>query len=159
MNKKLLFICCTVFLLCSKCVVAQENQPQWHVVTNEKEYIPISDLAYMLFSDNNETFSIVRNDNSTIDGLTSISFASVPLSVKSVSSEKISLALYPNPVTSQLILKGLNDKTHISVLDINGRVVIDTTIDSTNTRIDVAHLPAGMYILKAKETSVKFIKK
>ena len=75
------------------------------------------------------------------------------------------LVVYPNPVTEQLTVGGLNkdEFDRISVYDMQGAQLLHQTISGTTTRIDTNTLPEGVYVLvlhssvTLKERNVKFI--
>lgn len=56
--------------------------------------------------------------------------------------------LYPNPATNYVFINGMNG-AEISIMDISGRVVKNTTIHSDNERIDVSDLQNGIYMIHA----------
>lgn len=60
------------------------------------------------------------------------------------------LAVYPNPATAEVTLPlGEEGPCEIRIFDLNGRLVIGNTIDGREGKVNIAGLPAGMYILKA----------
>jgi hypothetical protein len=79
---------------------------------------------------------------------------------------KNGLAVYPNPVANRLRLDwGKLEPTHLAVVDVNGRVVLDRPdISAAVGELDVAALPAGMYFLQVRTgpserlTTIQFVK-
>jgi Lamin Tail Domain/Secretion system C-terminal sorting domain/CotH kinase protein/Fn3 associated len=69
--------------------------------------------------------------------------------LKSEEAEKITIKVYPNPVTNELSLN-LGNKTNAQVLiyDLNGVLVIANDVKETNPKLFVAYLNAGVYIIK-----------
>jgi hypothetical protein len=75
------------------------------------------------------------------------------------------LVVYPNPVTEQLTVSGLNKDEYdwISVYNMQGAQLLKQTINSETARIDVNSLPEGVYLLvmhssvTLKEKNLKFI--
>ncbi|MBS1585671.1 MAG: SBBP repeat-containing protein [Bacteroidetes bacterium] len=74
-------------------------------------------------------------------------------------------ALYPNPASDQLILRGmLSDKARISIHDVPGRECKTTTyLRSTGAVTDIRALTPGVYILEYSENGIdlyrgKFVK-
>nr|MBS0038197.1 T9SS type A sorting domain-containing protein [Saprospiraceae bacterium] len=55
-------------------------------------------------------------------------------------------SLYPNPTTDHLIIRGLEEYSlnEYTIIDLQGRMVLEGTFTE---RIEVNHLPAGVYIL------------
>jgi len=70
--------------------------------------------------------------------------------------------VYPNPASDVLIvvLKG-NKEEKAEIYNMEGRKVMETTIESGKGKIDISNLQSGNYILTVKgvELSAKFIKK
>ncbi len=53
--------------------------------------------------------------------------------------------------------KGFNDDSKISIIDINGRVLIETK--NINNLIDVSHLDKGIYFLQISDQQYRLQKK
>ncbi len=61
------------------------------------------------------------------------------------------LEVYPNPATTELTVKLESDlPATISILDLSGRVVLNTSA-SVNGTVDVSGLNSGLYLLQAKQ--------
>jgi hypothetical protein len=79
--------------------------------------------------------------------------------------EIISMNLYPNPVTGDLIIQ-LNDRLfdegYLTLFDSHGRSIVKETVRGREHRIDLSHIPEGIYIISitSKQGSAvrKFIK-
>jgi hypothetical protein len=69
------------------------------------------------------------------------------------------LSIYPNPVnqtvTIQNILAGTSE---LKIFRMDGKLVLLTSEISETETLDLGNLPAGIYLLIAKNQSVKFIK-
>jgi len=63
-------------------------------------------------------------------------------------SQILDMRIYPNPVDGNFvtILSPVNGVKSIEVFDLNGRVVIDTTIN--NNMLDVSSINSGFYMIK-----------
>lgn len=83
------------------------------------------------------------------------------LSTKEIKKENTA-SVYPNPATDALfvILKG-NKEEKAEIYNMEGRKVLETTIGTSKSKIDISSLPSGNYILNVKgiDLSSKFIKK
>ncbi len=103
----------------------------------------------------------VRNNCNSLNILdtspwSTISFKTFPLNVQDVNNMPFAITVYPNPVNDVLTLdiKGkLNTNTTALIVDITGKVLINTIINNRTTDIDVSALPAGNYILKYSDGS------
>lgn len=83
------------------------------------------------------------------------------LSTKEIKKENTA-SVYPNPATDALfvIIKG-NKEEKAEIYNMEGRKVLETTIGTSKSKIDISSLPSGNYILNVKgiDLSSKFIKK
>ena len=63
-------------------------------------------------------------------------------------SQILDMRIYPNPVDGNFvtILSPVNGIKDIQIFDLNGRVVIDTTIN--NNTLDVSSINSGFYMIK-----------
>jgi hypothetical protein len=72
--------------------------------------------------------------------------------------------LFPNPAgnTLNVSLEGMSDKTEIKVYNIMGNLVMRQLTNKTNTQLNVAKLPAGVYMVSAGDgvntKNSKFVK-
>ena len=156
MTKKLLLLCAVV-MMCAGRMFAQDV---WHLVADNQYYVPVSDVAYMLFTDDSEEFAVVKTNGEMMTGIMEVTFSqSVPESVEGVSAERLAVTLYPNPVANELRLQGLRENAQVRVMGLDGALLIEATLTPNNGRIDVSNLAAGIYMLQVNQTTVKFIKK
>jgi hypothetical protein len=74
------------------------------------------------------------------------------------SEEKLPFVIYPNPAHDQLLITTAV-KTEISIIDLLGREVINSTIEN-QSEMDVSSLTNGVYFIRDLKTgaTVKFIK-
>ncbi|WP_296620778.1 Ig-like domain-containing protein [Marivirga sp.] len=83
----------------------------------------------------------------------------VILSNNEEQSNELSMVIYPNPAKDQLWINanGFSGDAEISILDINGRVLIETR-DITNP-IDVSNLDKGLYFIQINDQQHKLRQK
>jgi len=67
------------------------------------------------------------------------------------------VAVYPNPASTKIMLKGIPDKTSVNVINSMGQVVAQTLTRIDFTEIDVSSLNKGMYLLKAEKRGKTFL--
>ena len=82
------------------------------------------------------------------------------LGINDIIGEEIKI--YPNPTSNYLNFSIKNPSDYqINVFDVLGKKVLETNIDSVNSRLDVSNLNRGVYILTFKNYngSYKFIKR
>ena len=81
-----------------------------------------------------------------------------PLSVDHI--HKLDFALFPNPSSSEITIRGNNSIKQIRIFDVNGRLL--TSIKENNviqTNIDIADLTKGIYLLEITSENGKEIQK
>lgn len=67
--------------------------------------------------------------------------------------------VYPNPATDIINLKGIENTTKYSIVDIAGRAVMNGIIDDSNATIDVSRLIKGYYFVRLdNQSTYNFIK-
>ncbi|MDY5969961.1 MAG: T9SS type A sorting domain-containing protein [Bacteroidales bacterium] len=66
------------------------------------------------------------------------------------------IAVYPNPATNFVNVKGVESRERVSIADLSGRTLWRGV---AGCGIDVSALPKGVYVLKAKEHTAKIVKK
>lgn len=87
--------------------------------------------------------------------VTAVVMDSVRISAPGPTSIDVSLVnqnqirFYPNPVSEMLFVAGVNDPSSFEILDLNGRIVKQGTIESNGVSIDVSTLEKGIFILKS----------
>ena len=77
------------------------------------------------------------------------------------------LVVFPNPITEQITVTGLNKDEYdrITVYNMQGTQLLKQTINGTTVRVDANSLPEGVYLLvlhssvTLKEKNMKFIVK
>jgi hypothetical protein len=62
------------------------------------------------------------------------------------------VAVFPNPANKvvNINLTGFTGKSDVSLFDVNGRVVLHREVSTINSQLDIAALPAGVYMLRIK---------
>lgn len=143
--KKLLFLFSAALLMLASPIKAETTQT---LIINgevvEKIVTKITfdgDNAVLTFSDTS-----VRTEDM---GNVVLSFTSSPTSIKNVEAFQLN-----NVVGDNLNIDGLTEGTKVVIYDTSGKDVITTN----GSNINVSSLKPGMYILKAGNQVVKFVK-
>jgi uncharacterized repeat protein (TIGR02543 family) len=70
------------------------------------------------------------------------------------------LQIYPNPVSDQITVTGdqWNAGDKVEIYNVNGTLVETRRAASLQTTINIAHLPAGVYIVKVGNKAAKIVK-
>jgi hypothetical protein len=71
--------------------------------------------------------------------------------------ESNAVSVYPNPSGNALYIKGIDSPVAIRILDMAGRTVLSRIL--SEEKIDISGFSQGVYFLKMKNETVKFIKK
>lgn len=156
MVKKLLLL--SAFFM--MCICGMSAQTKWYVVADGKTSVAVEDVAYLLFTDEAEDFSIVKNDGSIVAPVSEVSFSqNAAGAVEGISYGAVEVSVFPNPVVNYLNLKGLREDVKAQIYSLSGALLIEAELGQGNGNINVSDLSAGTYVLKVKETTVKFVKK
>jgi hypothetical protein len=94
----------------------------------------------------------IRDSNPIVD---------IPTDVKDIEPATSPLRIYPTVFNGELTIEGLpREAGSIQIFDINGRLVrsVAHRAGSSQLTINVAPLPAGLYIVRAGNTARKVIK-
>ncbi len=82
-----------------------------------------------------------------LNKITSITYLNVNGGIVSLNTQVADnkvVSVYPNPTTDQLFVKGLKEKSSLSITDLTGKVVLTKMVNS-NESLDVRFLSAGTY--------------
>lgn len=86
----------------------------------------------------------------------SITFSALTTDIKNNKIEE-NLNIYPNPTADYVTIK-TNGNDNIIIYDVIGKQVVNVVSDSMSTKIDISHLPKGMYIVEIGNKTQKLIK-
>ncbi|MBD5358086.1 MAG: T9SS type A sorting domain-containing protein [Bacteroides sp.] len=120
---------------------------------------PIPDVSRIDFD--TFSFSVLSKDGNSekydYDSVKRIEFGST--SGIALPSKDVRLAVWPTVTSSTLNVTGTEANDMIYVFGLNGTQEISVTASDDVNVIDVSGLAAGHYVVKAGNTSVRFIKK
>jgi hypothetical protein len=62
------------------------------------------------------------------------------------------VSVFPNPANNvvNVNLTGFTGKSEVSMFDVNGRVVLQRQVSTTNSQFDIAALPTGIYMIRIR---------
>ncbi len=80
-------------------------------------------------------------------------------SVGAAAEDAFELAIAQNPVHDTLNLRANAEIGSLQVYTVSGALALSADIPASTASISVSNLPAGLYILHAHDTSIRFIKK
>lgn len=119
-------------------------------IQNEYDYYnnQISSMKTFIYQDGNWELS---NEKNYYYSNTSASIADKQLT---------GISLYPNPAKNTISIdKGENDLVFVSIYNIMGQLLLQKTLNSDNSHIDISHLQKGMYIIDLKNEKGNCLKK
>ena len=71
--------------------------------------------------------------------------------------EEDALSIYPNPVHDIMVLRHLESTQMVSIYAVDGRLMRSMEVGS-GQGIDVSEFPAGLYLVKTQQQTLKMIK-
>ena len=79
------------------------------------------------------------------------------LNVQHQTSNLNRISIYPNPATNELNLKLPNSSSInvVSILDFQGRIMMEKPLEKNEHSIDVSELPSGVYLLRVQSNDSK----
>ncbi len=67
--------------------------------------------------------------------------------IEDTPTQQNEILIYPNPASTYITIEKAGEG-HLSILNLNGQILITRQITESKTQIDVSRLPSGVYILK-----------
>lgn len=109
---------------------------------------------------NDQTMSVVFNNQaSSYTGVRTIVFGEdVPTEASVVASGLQTYFIYPNPVHTTLVLKGVEEGLTYNVISFSGRVLLSGVTTADATEIDLSSLSSDTYLLCVNKVALRFIK-
>lgn len=121
-----------------KTAIAYFDGTTWSSVTN----LPFSISSISL--DKNGTAWI----GTTYQGLVAYNPNGVPLSKpETIKPEMKELKVYPNPSSTSIMVE-VSGRGELSIINLNGQVLINHTLSQKEETIDISNIPRGIYILR-----------
>ena len=144
--KKILFLISAFMMMCTSSIKADTTQT---LIINGDVVEKI--VTKITFEGDNAVLTFSDETNISEDmGNVILRFSSSPTSIKNVEAFQLN-----NVVGDNLDINGLAAGTKVTIYDASGKDVITTN----GSNINVSGLKPGIYILKAGNQIVKFIKK
>lgn len=139
---------------------AQEGTQQWALQEpTSGRTVLLTDVSFLLASDWQDSFSIVCKDGNVITGAETVNFVKAAASGIASATAPGSGPQVAICAAWRLTLTGCKPGTAIAIHDASGRMVASMTAAGWQASIDLGHLATGVYLLRAGETTVKFMKK
>lgn len=134
-------------------------EQQWTIVDQRGNAFALDSVTCLLASDTEDAFTIVLSNGSLQPGVTAATFVKQDLSgIEAAQAPTLSPTLTIE-ARSQLVLTGCAEGTPLRLHAADGKLLRTATASGSTTTVDVASLPAGVYIMKVGRASIKFSKK
>lgn len=81
-----------------------------------------------------------------------------PESVDDVTDNTTQIVLFPNPVTNQLTIRGIQEttsQTSYLIINASGNIFLRGILQATEQHINTTHLPAGIFVLTLRQDGQK----
>lgn len=147
-----------LFAAMAFCLAAHADDNIWALKTQSGELVRLSDVSYIIEPEGETTFSIVKNNNTAVSGVTSARFvktSATAIDNVSAGESGLTFSVSGNAIT----LIGTQAGATAGIYDLAGRAVKNVTTQRQQTVISLAGLVSGTYVLSLGKTNVKFIKK
>lgn len=69
------------------------------------------------------------------------------------------VSIYPNPTDGMITISGMNGLTIYALLDVTGKIISTPTNLNTSIKIDISHLPNGIYFVRLQTAENNFVQK
>ncbi|MEY3397408.1 MAG: Inner spore coat protein, partial [Bacteroidota bacterium] len=106
-------------------------------------------LPWLTLNDTDQYLSLV---SPMLDNHFASSWELLPEPVMVNESQITSIALFPNPASSQISIISDEPISHIEIRDASGRVLLSGSHSGMNVTLDVDHFPAGVYFASINHT-------
>lgn len=78
------------------------------------------------------------------------------VAIDNVANES-TLSIYPNPLATGILTVESNEIQPLLVMDISGKVILESDLQKGENKLDVRHLSAGLYVVKTKQQTQKLV--
>ncbi|MEM9885370.1 MAG: galactose oxidase-like domain-containing protein [Bacteroidota bacterium] len=117
-----------------------------------------SQVSLIVVHNSGNDMSFKSSENSDVAGrpkLTLTVSTSANSGIEARTEATKTISIYPNPANDILSIKGVDEESLISVIDISGRVLIEAI---GQPQLDISELSAGIYFIKVNDAILKFVK-
>ncbi len=137
-----------MLLLCAVVLRAQ-GVVSWHLLTDDGKAVPVRNVVCLMMVDESKTINVLMADDNVLTGIKSVTFAEreeddEPLAVSSTVE-----------ATATLNFSMLPKGAKVQIYTADGKLVKQAEAP----RVDIGELPAGTYLIKINNTTVKMLKR
>jgi hypothetical protein len=114
--------------------------------------IPGATLPYHYITSTAGFYTVTVTDTNGCTGFANI----LPVSVKSEQMQ--SVKVFPNPAGNTVFVEGLKQEEGYEIFNVVGMKLQEGILKDADSKIDIATIPKGVYLLKIGERSMKLVK-
>lgn len=139
----------TAMLLLCAVVLRAQGVVSWHLLTDDGKAVPVRNVVCLMMVDESKTINVLMADDNVLTGIKSVTFAEreeddEPLAVSSTVE-----------ATATLNFSMLPKGAKVQIYTADGKLVKQAEAP----RVDIGELPAGTYLIKINNTTVKMLKR
>lgn len=168
MNKPLLklrFVGVSLLLLGLTTLTSAQNALNINDLNGVKTILPIKDIRNITFPASNISINKKNGTNFTlaVSSLRVMNFSTEIITSFNGSNFTVnSFTIFPNPVNDILTINLSNESAKIQIVDLNGSIVINQSLNVLSNSLNVSNLPKGVYLCKIESGGIietlKFVK-
>ena len=137
--------------------MAKADEKAWYLTTDTNVSVPMENVDYLLAADDDDHFTVVVKSGDPVAYVKVVKFSQSPTGIENVNASKEKVAL-PTKAKNWLQLSGMKAGTEVAIYSVDGRLIKKATATSDALTISVEDLAKGTYVLRTKNSDVKFIK-
>ncbi len=138
---------------------AKADDKAWFLKTDTQVRIPVESVDYFLAADDDDHFTVVVKEGEPVANIKRVTFDQQTTGIESVyngvGKEKVVL---PTKASRCLQISGLACGTEVGVYSVDGKLIKNAVSTGDALNIDVSDMAKGTYVLKTKQSKVKFVK-
>lgn len=104
------------------------------------------------------TSTVSTNNNYYVDSLMVRVDTASNIGIQTNTNAASNLFVYPNPASSNITLKAQKELGMVAILNSLGQAVYKETVRANQQHIDIANLPAGIYIITVQGKFIRLVK-
>ena len=139
----------TAMLLLCAVVLRAQGVVSWHLLTDDGKAVPVRNVVCLMMVDESKTINVLMADDNVLTGIKCVTFAEreeddEPLAVSSTVE-----------ATATLNFSMLPKGAKVQIYTADGKLVKQAEAP----RVYIGELPAGTYLIKINNTTVKMLKR
>lgn len=118
-------------------------------IPSSGRFLPLTDSTFIIYQGDFTGGTYLYKMN--LDSLRAITPSDTNVGIHENSSHEHQVTVYPNPTNSTLFVNFNQElQAIISLYSLNGSLILQKQVNTTETQLDVSSLPTGVYVLEAQ---------